>query len=137
MFRLAGIYGPGRNVLEQLRAGRARIIDKPGQVFSRIHVADIVAVLTAAIAAPQDGAIYNLADDLPSPSGDVIRYGAALLGCDPPPVTPFSAAELSPIARAFYSECRRVRADRTKGELGWRPQFPTYREGLRALHDLG
>ena len=137
VFRLGGIYGPGRNVLEQLRAGRARIIDKPGQVFSRIHVADIVAVLTAAIAAPKDGAIYNVADDLPSPSGDVIRYGAELLGCAPPPVIPFGEAELSPMARAFYSECRRVRADRAKAELGWRPRFPTYREGLRALHDLG
>lgn len=135
IFRLAGIYGPVRNVLAQLKAGEARIIDRPGQVFSRIHVDDIVAVLQASIAAPKDGAIYNVADDLPSASGDVIRYAAQLLGVAPPTAIPFEEADLSPMALSFYAQCRRVIAARTKADLGWSPRYPTYREGLQAIHD--
>ena len=133
IFRLAGIYGPGRNVLAQLQAGQARIIDRPGQVFSRIHVDDIVAAVQASIAAPKDGGIYNLADDLPSASGDVIRYGAHLLGIEPPAAIAFEDADLSPMAQSFYAQCRRVIAARTKAELGWRPCYPSYREGLQAI----
>ena len=133
IFRLAGIYGPGRNVLAQLQAGQARIIDRPGQVFSRIHVDDIVAAVQASIAAPKDGGIYNLADDLTSASGDVIRYGAHLLGIEPPAAIAFEDADLSPMAQSFYAQCRRVIAARTKAELGWRPRYPSYREGLQAI----
>jgi nucleoside-diphosphate-sugar epimerase len=135
IFRLAGIYGPGRNVLRQLKNREARIIDRPGQVFSRIHVDDIVSAIRASMVKPQDGGIYNLADDLPSASGDVIRYGAALLGMTPPPAIAFEDAELSAMALSFYAQCRRVIAAKTKAELGWQPHYPSYREGLQAIYD--
>ncbi len=132
VFRLAGIYGPGRTPFEQLRAASSRRIYKPGQVFSRIHVADIVQALTAALANPAAAGTYNLCDDEPAPSWEVIEFAADLAGVDPPPVVPFHLAELSPMARSFYAECRRVRNDRIKAGLGVNLKFPTFREGLTA-----
>ncbi|MEM7026031.1 MAG: SDR family oxidoreductase [Pseudomonadota bacterium] len=137
LFRLAGIYGPGpgRSALATVRAGRARRIVKPGQVFGRIHVDDIVQTLRASMARPNPGAIYNLADDEPAPPQDVITYACELLGIEPPPEQPFETAELSPMARSFYSDSRRVSNDRIKHELGVKLRYPSYREGLRALLD--
>ncbi len=133
VFRLAGIYGPGRNAVEQARAGRARIVEKPGQVFNRIHVDDIGTILMASMARPAPGRVYNVADDLPCPSGDVVRHACALLGLDPPEPVPFEAAELSPMARSFYSECKRLDTRRLRDELGVALACPTYREGLAAI----
>ena len=136
IFRLAGIYGPGRNVLDRLRAGSARRIVKPGQVFSRVHVEDVAKVLQASIARPQTGRVYNIADDEPASQEEVVAFAAGLLGIAPPPEEPFESAELSPLARSFYSECRRVRNDRIKQELGVVLRYPTYREGLIGLAAL-
>ncbi len=136
IFRLAGIYGPGRNVLDRLRAGSARRIVKPGQVFSRVHVEDVAKVLQASIARPQTGRVYNVADDEPASQEEVVAFAAGLLGVAPPPEEPFESAELSPLARSFYSECRRVRNDRIKQELGVVLRYPTYREGLSSLAAL-
>jgi nucleoside-diphosphate-sugar epimerase len=133
LFRLAGIYGPGRSALDQLRAGTAKRIDKPGQLFSRIHVADIVAVLRASMARPNPGAAYNVGDDEPAPPQEVVAHAAALLGLPPPPLEPFDAERLSPMAASFYGESKRVANHRIKQELGVRLAFPTYREGLAAL----
>lgn len=133
VFRLAGIYGPGRNQLEGVRRGTAHRIVKPGQVFCRIHVEDIAAVLQASMAKPDPGAVYNVADDEPAPPQDVVRYAAELLGVEPPPEVPFDAAQLSPMAASFYADNRRVRNDRIKSELGVTLKYPTYREGLQAL----
>lgn len=133
IFRLAGIYGPGRNALEEVRAGTARCVDKPGQVFSRIHVEDIAGALCAAMARPGPGALYNLADTLPSAPHEVVAYACALLDAPPPVPVPFAQAELSPMAREFYGANRRVRAERMRQELGYVLRYPTYREGLRAL----
>ncbi len=133
IFRLAGIYGPGRSALDNLRRGRARRIVKPGQVFSRIHVDDIVRVLEAAMARPRPGAIYNVCDDEPAPPQDVIAYAAGLLGLDPPPPVAFDEADLSPMAASFYADNRRVRNDRIRRDLGVQLAYPTYREGLKAL----
>jgi nucleoside-diphosphate-sugar epimerase len=137
LFRLAGIYGPGpgRSALAAVRAGTARRIVKPGQVFCRIHVDDIVQVLRASMARPNPGAIYNVADDEPAPPQDVVTFACALLGVEPPPETPFDAAELSPMARSFYSDSRRICNARIREELGVRLRYPSYREGLRALLD--
>lgn len=132
-FRLAGIYGPGRNQLITLREGRARRIIKKGQVFGRIHVDDIATVLEASMAKPNPGAIYNVVDNEPEDSATVIEYAATLLGIAPPPLEPYETAEMSPMARSFYEECRRVRNDRIKRELGVTLRYPTYREGLAAL----
>ncbi|SLN23518.1 SDR family oxidoreductase [Oceanibacterium hippocampi] len=133
VFRLAGIYGPGRNQLESLRNGTAKRIEKPGQVFSRIHVDDIAEVLEASIARPDPGAVYNVCDDEPAPPGEVIVYAASLLGLEPPPAIPFEAADLSPMARSFYADNRRVRNTRIRKELCVDLRYPTYREGLKAL----
>ena len=133
IFRLAGIYGPGRNVLDRLRDGTARRIVKPGQVFSRIHVDDVAGVLRASIARPKAGWIYNVADDEPAAQDDVVAFAADLLGIAPPPEEPFESAALSPLARSFYAECRRVRNERIRSELGVTLRYPTYREGLRSL----
>lgn len=133
VFRLAGIYGPGRNQLEGVKRGTAHRINKPGQVFCRIHVADIASVLQASMARPNPGAIYNLADDEPAPPQDVVAYAAELLKLPVPPEIPFAAANLSPMAASFYADSRRVRNDRIKTELGVTLQYPTYREGLAAL----
>jgi nucleoside-diphosphate-sugar epimerase len=132
-FRLAGIYGPGRSALDTVRSGRARRIVKPGQVFSRIHVADIATVLEASIAQPNPGAAYNLCDDNPAPPDEVIAYAAELLGAPLPPEIPFDSAELSEMARSFYADNKRVSNDRIKRELGVTLAYPDYRAGLRAL----
>ena len=135
IFRIAGIYGPGRNPLEALRAGTARRFDKPGQVFSRIHVDDLAAALAASIANPSPNAIYNVCDDEPVSQADVIAYGAELLGLTPPPLEVFAAAEpsLSEMAKSFYRDSKRVRNGKMKRELGVALAYPTFREGLRAL----
>lgn len=132
VFRLPGIYGPGRSPLDRIRAGEARRIDVPDQVFSRVHVDDIVSGVTAAFDAPPGA--YNLADDMPAPQSDVIAYGARLLGLAVPPLLPLAEADLSPAARAFYAENRRVANGKAKRLLGWRPLYPDYRLGLRALN---
>ena len=137
IFRIAGIYGPGRNALAQLRAGTARRTDKPGHLFSRIHVEDIAAALAASMAKPNPGAIYNLCDDRPAPGPDVVTFAAGLLGVEPPPLVPFENAELSPMAASFYADNRRVRNDRIKQELGVALAYPDYEAGLRALFDTG
>ena len=135
LFRLPGIYGPGRSAIDQVKAGTARRIDKPGQVFSRIHVEDIAATVLAAIERPSAGAIYNVADDLPAPTPDVIAHACRLLARPVPPLVPWAevAPTLSAMARSFYAENRRVRNDRIKHELGVRLRYPTYREGLQAI----
>ena len=133
IFRIAGIYGPERSQLEAVRAGRAKRIEKPGQVFSRIHVHDLVAVIRAAIAHSAPGRVYNVADDEPAPPGEVVAHAARLLGQAPPPPIPFDEAELSPMARSFYAESKRVSNRRIKTELGITLRHPTYREGLAAL----
>lgn len=134
LLRLAGIYGPGRSALDRVRDGRARRIVKPGQVFSRIHVADIAQVLAASIARPRPGRAYNLADDMPAPPQDVIAFAADLLGAPPPPEVAFDEADLSPMARSFYAESKRVSNARIKSELGVQLLYPDYRAGLRAIH---
>lgn len=133
IFRIAGIYGPGRGPFEKVRDGSARRIIKPGQVFSRIHVEDIAQVLAASIARPDPGAIYNLCDDDPAPPEDVLSYAAELLGLPAPPAVAYDAAEMTPMARSFYAESKRVRNDRIKTELGVRLLYPDYRSGLQAL----
>ena len=133
LFRLAGIYGPGRNQLRDLLDGTARRIVKPGQVFSRIHVEDIATTLAASIARPRPGAVYNVCDDEPAPPQDVVAFAADLQGVEPPPALDYATAELSPMARSFYADNRRVRNDRIKQELGVQLAYPSYREGLRAL----
>ncbi len=133
IFRLAGIYGPGRGPFEKVRDGTARRIIKPGQVFSRTHVEDIAQVLHASIEAPNPGAAYNVCDDDPAPPEDVLAHAAALLGLPPPPEVPYETAEMSPMARSFYAESKRVRNDRIKDELGVVLRYPSYREGLAAL----
>lgn len=133
IFRLAGIYGPGRGPFEKVRDGSARRIIKPGQVFSRIHVEDIAQVLLASIRRPNPGAIYNVCDDDPAPPEDVIGHAAALLGLPLPPAIPYDQAEMTPMARSFYAESKRVRNDRIKAELGLHLRYPSYRQGLAAL----
>jgi len=133
IFRLAGIYGPGRSALDTVRSGAAKRVIKPGQVFSRIHVADIVQALRASMAKPRSGAVYNLCDDDPAPPWEVIEYAAELLGLPPPPAVPFDLAELSDMARSFYDDNKRVRNERIKSELGVRLQYADYRAGLQAL----
>ncbi|MEI6800969.1 MAG: SDR family NAD(P)-dependent oxidoreductase, partial [Pseudomonadota bacterium] len=133
IFRLAGIYGPGRGPFEKVRDGSARRIIKPGQVFSRIHVDDIAQVVAASIAHPHPGRAYNVCDDDPAPPEDVIGHAAELLGLPLPPAVTYDQAEMTPMARSFYAESKRVRNDRIKDELGVRLLFPTYREGLAAL----
>lgn len=135
IFRLAGIYGPGRSALDSVRAGVARRIDKPGHVFNRIHVEDIVQVLLASFANPNPGSIYNLADDIPAPSHEVIAYACALLGLTPPPVIPFEQADLAPIALSFYKDNKHVLNDKIKNELGVQLKYPDFRAGLEGcLH---
>ena len=133
VFRLAGIYGPGRNALAAVRRGTAKRVSRPGQVFSRIHVADIAQVLAASIAKPRAGAIYNVCDDKPAPAADVVAHACALLGVVPPPLTPLAEANLSPMARSFYADSRRVSNARIKAELGVTLRYPNYRAGLAAL----
>jgi hypothetical protein len=137
IFRIAGIYGPGRNALRQLAEGAARRIVKAGQIFNRIHVDDITAVLMASIERPRGGAIYNLADDEPAPAPDVVAYAAGLAGVPPPPEIPFEQANLGSLAASFYGESKRVRNRLIKDELGVQLRYPTYRDGLRALREAG
>jgi hypothetical protein len=133
VFRLPGIYGPGRSTIDDLRAGTARRIDKPGQVFNRIHVADIAGALALAMSKATGTTIFNVTDDEPGPPQDVVAFGAELLGLTPPPLVPFTDAQLSPMGVSFYSESKRVRNDRLKTTLGYVLRYPTYREGLRAI----
>ena len=133
IFRLAGIYGPGRGPFEKVRNGTARRIIKPGQVFSRIHVDDIAQVLAASIARPNPGAAYNLCDDDPAPPQDVIAHAAHLLGLPVPPPEDFATAQMTPMARSFYAESKKVSNRRIKDELGVRLIHPDYRTGLAAL----
>jgi len=133
IFRLAGIYGPGRGPFSKLKSGNLRRIIKPGQVFSRIHVDDIVQVLCASISRPCPGAVYNVCDDEPVPPQDVIGYAAELQGLPLPPAVPFEEADMTPMARSFYSENKRVRNNRIRDELGVTLLFPDYRRGLKAL----
>lgn len=133
IFRLAGIYGPGRGPFAKVRAGTARRIIKPGQVFSRIHVADIAQVLHASLARPDPGAVYNLCDDDPAPPEDVIGHAAELLGLPLPPGEDFEVADMTPMARSFYAESKRVRNERIKEDLGITLRYPSYRDGLSAL----
>ncbi|MEL6290028.1 MAG: SDR family oxidoreductase [Pseudomonadota bacterium] len=133
IFRLPGIYGKGRSPFTRIREGKARRIIKPGQVFNRAHVEDIAAVVRASIAAPRAGAVYNVSDDEPAPPQDVIAYAAELIGVDAPPEVSFDDADMSDMARAFYADCKRVKNDRIKRELGVSLRYPTYREGLAAV----
>jgi nucleoside-diphosphate-sugar epimerase len=133
IFRLAGIYGPGRGPFEKVRDGSARRIIKEGQVFSRIHVEDIAQVLAASMAAPSPGAVYNVCDDDPAPPEDVLSHAARLLNLPDPPAEPFDPARMTPMAASFYAESKRVRNDRIKRDLGVRLRYPDYRAGLAAL----
>ncbi len=138
VLRLAGIYGPGQNALLNVARGTAKRIVKPGQVFNRIHVGDIAQSIDAAFALPADG-LFNVADDEPAAGHDVVAYAASLLEAPPPPEIPFedAARSMSPMARSFYGEVKRVANAKLKRELGVRLRFPTYREGIRALYEAG
>ena len=135
VFRLPGIYGPGRSALDRVREGKAHRIDLPGQVFSRVHVGDIVSGVLAALDAGKDAppGAYNLSDDFPCSQNQVIEEACRLLGLPQPPLLSLEEARLSPMARAFYAENRRVANGKAKRVLGWRPRCRTYREGLRAI----
>jgi hypothetical protein len=137
ILRLAGIYGPGRNALVNLAHGEARRIVKPEQVFNRAHVDDIAQISSLALTCGLKGQIWNVADDEPAPPQDVIAYAAGLLGLDPPLEEPFEGARLSPMAREFYADNKRVSIAKAKAELGFAPAYPTYREGLKALAAMG
>ena len=135
IFRLPGIYGPGRSALDQVRAGRARRVLKPGHMFSRIHVDDIGHVIKASMANPHPGQVYNLADDEPASPSDVTAFACKLLSVDPPPVIPFeeAAKEMSPMGLSFWRDNRRIDNSRIKNELGVSLLYPDFREGLRAI----
>jgi len=133
IFRLAGIYGPRRSPFDALRAGTAKRIDRPGQVFSRIHVEDLASVLQASIARPRPGGVYNVCDNEPAAPADVVAYAARLLGLPAPPLLPFEAADLSPMARSFYDDNKRVANALIKQELGVKLRYPDYRAGLAAI----
>ena len=136
IFRLSGIYGPGRNALVNLAAGTARRIVKPGQIFNRIHVDDIATAIDAACSCELAG-ILNVTDDLPAPPQDIVAYAADLMGVEPPPEVPFETADLSPMARSFYSQNKGVRNQKLKETLDFTLAYPTYREGLAALWAAG
>ncbi len=133
IFRLPGIYGPGRNQLLGVKRGKARRLVKKGQLFNRAHVEDIAQTLLASMVQPDAGHLFNITDDEPAPPQDVVSYACELLGLEPPPEVLFEEAELSPMARSFYGECKRVKNQRIKERLGIALKYPTYREGLRAL----
>jgi nucleoside-diphosphate-sugar epimerase len=132
IFRIAGIYGPGRNALKNIADGKARRIVKPGQVFNRIHVDDIALAVAAAIEHNAHG-IFNLADDEPSPPEDVVEFAARLMGVPVPPAIPFETAELTPMARSFYGDSKRVSNRRIREELAVALSYPTYRDGLATM----
>lgn len=133
VFRLAGIYGPGRGPFEKLRNGTARLVKKKGQVFGRIHIEDIAQSLFASTQAPNPGRTYNLSDDEPTAPEDILTYAAKLLNMPAPPEVDFETADMTPMARSFYSECKRVRNDRMKDELGITLKYPGYKEALDAI----
>ncbi len=133
VFRLPGIYGPGRSALDRVREGKARRIDLPGQVFSRVHVDDIASGVVAAFRQDAPPGAYNLGDDLPASGNMVTEHACRLLGIEPPPLETLEEANLSEMARGFYSENRRVANGKAKRVLGWRPRYPTYVEGLASL----
>jgi len=133
IFRLAGIYGPGRSALDRIREGRARRIEKNNHVLSRIHVDDIVSLLDASLQRPNQHSIYNVCDDEPAPTSDVVTYAAELLGVAPPAPEPFESAVMSNAAERYFLESRRISNARARQALGWRPRYPTYREGLTAI----
>ena len=135
VLRLAGIYGPGRNAVANLRAGTAKRIVRPGQVFNRIHVADIASAISACLRTDLDSATFNVCDDEPAPPQDVVTYAAGLIGVAPPPEISFDHADLSPMARSFWTNNQRVSNRRLKELLGVRLTYPTYRDGLAALAD--
>jgi nucleoside-diphosphate-sugar epimerase len=134
--RLPGIYGPGRSPFDRLRDGTATRVIKPGQVFSRVHVEDIAAGLAALLERPAATGVFHLCDDLPAPPHDVTEYAARLAGLPVPPDVAFADAQLGAMAASFYAECKRVSNARAKSVLGWRPQHPTYREGLAAVFEI-
>jgi len=136
IFRLAGIYGPGRNAFVNLQAGKAHRIVKPGQVFNRVHVDDVATALAAAMDRGAAG-IFNVADDLPAPPQDVVAYASEIMGVSAPPEVAYAAADLSPMARSFYADNKRVGNTKSKQELGWILRYPTYRDGLAALWQAG
>ena len=133
IFRLAGIYGPGRSAFDALRAGTAKRIDKPGQVFSRIHVEDLATVLVASIGQPRSGAVYNVCDDDAAPPEALVAHAATLLGVPQPPLVPLEDAGLSPMARSFYDDNKRVSNRLIKTELGVSLRYPDFRAGLAAI----
>jgi nucleoside-diphosphate-sugar epimerase len=137
IFRMSGIYGPSRSVIEQIRAGTVQRIDAPQHIFSRIHVEDAASALIASMRAPMAGAIYNLADDTPSPSREVVEYGCELLGVTPPPLVSLEDAHLSPMTRSFYAASRRVSSRHIKESLGFQWKYPSYREGLQSIVEHG
>jgi nucleoside-diphosphate-sugar epimerase len=137
VFRLAGIYGPGRSALDQVRAGRARRIDKPGHLFSRIHVDDIARVLQASLVRPKPGRVYNVCDDEPAAAAEVTAYACNLLGVEPPPLIPLEEAEMSPMALSFWQDNRLVSNRRLHEELGVTLAYPNYRAGLEAILAAG
>ena len=137
VFRLPGIYGPGRSALDRVRDGTARRMATPGQVFSRIHVDDLADGLAAALAQPDRTGVFNLCDDEPAPAADVTLEACRLLGVQPPPQTPLDLDALTPAARRFWAESKRVSNARAKAALGWCPDHPTYREGLAAILATG
>jgi nucleoside-diphosphate-sugar epimerase len=137
IFRLAGIYGPGRSPFDALRAGTAKRIAKPGHVFSRIHVDDLASVLIASIARPRAGAVYNVCDDVPASPAEVVAHAAQLLGVPPPPLVPFDEVSLSAMARSFYADNKRVSNALIKAELGVRLRYSDYRAGLAAILAAG
>ena len=133
VFRLPGIYGPGRSALDRVKAGKARRIDLPGQVFSRVHVDDIASGVVSALTGDAPAGAYNLGDDLPASGNAVTEHACRLLGIEPPPLATLEEANLSEMARGFYSENRRVANGKAKRLLGWKPRYPTFVEGLASL----
>jgi nucleoside-diphosphate-sugar epimerase len=133
IFRLPAIYGPGRSPVDRLRAGTARLVRKPGQIFNRIHVDDAASGLFASMASPRPGGLYNLADDEPAPADVVTEWTARRMGLEPPPETDWTDPSVSETMRRFYLDSKRVSNARAKAELSWRPAFPSYREGIEAI----
>lgn len=137
VFRLTGIYGPGRSAFDRLRRGSARRLVRPGLVSNRIHVDDIAGAVIAGIEHPERTGVFNVTDDLPTPPGEVVEHAASLIGVEPPPEMPVEEADLSPMARSFYDENKRVDNRRLKTELGYTLRYPTYRQGLPAVLEGG
>jgi len=136
IFRLAGIYGPGRSAIDAVKSGTARRLDKPGHVFNRIHVEDIVQVLVASMMHPNPVSIYNVSDDMPTPSQEIIQFACNLLGMDSPPLEQFTQTDMAPIMRSFYSDNKRIRNDKIKNELNVNLLYPDYKKGLQACLEV-